>query len=172
MSNQRQYSKVSGGSENKRWEPNKSNAPIDEKNPPMIEGYYLKANEITGGPNGPFMVHEIQTLNPDGSLGECFDVSLGVGLDNTLSRISLGTFICIQYKGKKASKTPGRSFNNTEVFKDDNAIPHSELSGKGAVVGTVVKESNKTVPPATNAAKNPAANSIANPFPEDDDLPF
>lgn len=127
MSQQRQYTEVSGGSNNERWEPQKSNMPINPQAPPMLEGYYKKMREQTGS-NGVFNVHEIATVNPDGSLGNEFDVSGGVALDDMLEKIAMGSFICVQYLGKVASKTPGRSYNNWKVFKDDNAIPYSRLA--------------------------------------------
>jgi hypothetical protein len=166
MSTTRNYEKVSGGSNNRRWEPHKSTNPVyDEKNPAKIEGYYSQVGEITSGPNGAFTVHEIQTLNPDGTLGEAFDVSLGVGLDNTLSKIPLGTWICIMYKGKKDSKTPGRRFNDTEVFQDKGAIPYNQLTGKASVAAPAGSQAA-----VETGNKNPVSSS---PFPEDDDgLPF
>lgn len=167
---QRQYEKVSGGNNNKRWEPHKSTNPVyDEKNPAIIEGYYTKISELSG-PNGAFNVHEIHTVTDNGMLSETFDVGLGVGLDNTLRNIPLGTFICIEYKGKKQSKTPGRSFNDTSVGKDPNAIPYQELAGKG-IVG--IKEAAPENAASAVAAGNKNPLNTTNPFPEDnDDLPF
>ena len=160
----RQYTKVSGGSDNKRWEPNKSTVAIDPKNPPMIEGYYTGINEIPG-PNGIFKVHSIKTLEPDGSLGEELDVSLGAVIDDVLGKIKIGSFVCIQYLGKKPSKTPGRTYNHIEVFMDSNAIPYTEMLG----VKKEIAESKPTATVQTESGVPPAAN----PFPEDDDsLPF
>jgi hypothetical protein len=130
MNQQRQYTEVTGGSNNERWEPQKSNMPIDPNNPPMLEGYYKRQREQNGA-NGPFLVHEIATVNPDGSLGEDLDLSGGMALDSTMEQISIGSFVCIQYLGKKPSKTPGRSYHNWKVFKDDNAIPYQKLAGMG-----------------------------------------
>lgn len=168
MSNQRQYEKVSGGSNNPRWEPNKSTTVVySDQNPAKLEGYFLKSTERHSNENGDFMVHEIQTLNPDGSLGEVMDVSLGVGLDNTLKNVDLGSFVCVEYKGKKKSKTPGRTFNDTDVHRDKGAIPYNQLAGKAS--SAPAAESTTGSAPASSPASNAAK---SNPFPEDDELPF
>ena len=170
MSNPRQYEKVTGGSDNKRWEPNKSTAAIDPKNPPMIEGYYTAVNEIPG-PNGIFKVHSVKTLQPDGSLGEEFDVSLGAVIDDVLGKIKIGSWICIQYKGKKPSKIPGRSYNDIDVFVDNNAIPYTEMLGSKS--GATTTGSNSAPVKNETAQNNAPAAQNANAFPEDDDmLPF
>lgn len=169
MSNTRQYEKVSGGSNNRRWEPHKSTNPVyDEKNPATLEGYYLRTMQ-RNGPEGPFDVHEIQTIveNKDKTveLSEVFDVSLGVGLSNTLQNVKQGSFICILYKGKKVSDKTKRTFNDTEVMNDPNAIPYKDLSS-APEMALPATNSNK----AQGGKDVPAAN---NPFPEDlDDLPF
>lgn len=173
MSNERQYTKVSGGSDNKRWEPNKSTTVIDPKNPPKIEGYYTKVNPDMPGPNGPFAVHTIQTLethaNHEGALGEAFDVSLGAVIDDVLSKIKIGSFICIIYKGKKPSKTPGRTYNDVDVFVDNNAIPFSELNKSAA--DDTHQERNSIQAEKPQPFKDVAAKNNS-PFPDEDDLPF
>lgn len=126
--NQRQYTEVTNTSNNERWEPQKSNQQINPNSPPTIEGYYKKQREQTGA-NGAFIVHEIALVDASGNLSQDIDVSGGVALDDMLEKIPLGTFICLQYLGKVPSKTPGRSYNNWKLFKDDNAIPYNKLAG-------------------------------------------
>lgn len=158
----RQYTKVSGGSDNKRWEPNKLTTAIDPKNPPMLEGYYEKINELPG-PNGVFTVHTIHTLNEDGSIGEAFDVSLGAVLDDVLGKTPIGSWVCVVYKGKKPSKTPGRSYNDLDLFVDNNAIPYNEMLK--AVAGSTKSENT-----SQSTAEVPATSNNANAF--HDTLPF
>jgi hypothetical protein len=173
--NQRNYEKVSGGSNNKRWQPHKEQGVVySETNPATKEGYYLTKTELTArnpttGKDDPFNVHEVQEVNPDGSLGECWDVTLGIGLDNTLKNIPLGTFICIKFKGKAVNPKTNRTYNATDVFQDKGAIPYNQLVPKE----TAAPASNATA--AVNAGNKNPVNS--NPFPEgnvddDDQLPF
>lgn len=160
----RTYDKVSGGSDNNRWEPNKSTVAIDPANPPQIEGYYTDINERVGK-EGPFNVHEITTLNPDGSLGESFDVSLGTGTDSTLKKVKVGSWVCIQYKGKKQNPKTGRTFNDTDVFVDNNAVPYADMLKAAGSTAT-----QSTTQPGKDVT---ATSNNANAFPEDDsELPF
>ena len=175
MSTQRNYTKVSGGNDNQRWEPNKSKEAIDTNNPPKIEGYYLDSNE-RNGKEGPFTVHEIQTVNEDGSLGDFFDVSLGVGLNKALGKVSLGKFVCVKFNGKKHNPKTGRNFNDADVFVDENAIPYNQLSGeiaKGAGIENAVNKatpvSNKTQP---NQNKQNNGNKINESTFDQNSLPF
>lgn len=168
MSTERNYEKVSGGSDNARWEPHKSNQPVDPNNQPKLEGYYTDCKEIKG-PNGMFNVHTIQTINEDGTLGQSFDCSLGAVMDDILgTKIKLGSFVCVVYKGKKPSKTPGRSYNDIDVFQDKNAVPFNQLKVADGVT------SNFSTQPVNNGAgaggqRNSGA---AAPTFGDDDLPF
>jgi len=167
MSTERNYEKVSGGSDNARWEPHKSTAAVDPNNQPKLEGYYTDCKEIKG-PNGMFNVHTIQTLTEDGMLGQAFDCSLGAVMDDILgTKIQLGSFVCVIYKGKKPSKTPGRSYNDIDVFQDKNAIPFKQLKVADGVT------SNFSTQPVKNGVGAQAQNNSAGPTTfGDDDLPF
>lgn len=165
MSTGRTYTQVSGGSNNPRWEPNKSNVAINPNNPPKIEGYYLNSNE-RNGKDGPFTVHEIQTVNPDGTLGESFDVSLGVGLNNMLGKVQLGKFVCVQFNGKKNNPKTGRNFNDTDVFVDENAIPYNQLKD-GDVANTIQPHKQPANKTNVTAQKQTAPANF-----DSSDLPF
>lgn len=172
MSTQRQYEKVSGGSNNRRWEPQKdASVTYSDANPAIIEGYYMGSTPRTSNENGDFLVHEVHTVDDKGALDESVDFSLGMGIDSTLQKVKIGTFVCIHYKGKKASKIPGRKFNDTDVFQDPKATPYKDLVNKDGAPAALPPSSQT----AGNVAKNPAAAAVSNPFPSDgdlDELPF
>jgi len=130
MSNQQndRFQEVgSSSSNNPRWEPQKTEliqgAPL-----PFLDGYFKDLRELVGQ-KGAFTVAVITTMNPDGSLGQDVDISGGKTLEDKLNEVPLGTFIRIQYEGKVKSKSSGNFYNNFKVFKDDNAIPFSQLGG-------------------------------------------
>jgi hypothetical protein len=161
MSTTRQYEKVNGGSNNRKWEPHKQVGVVyNDQNPAVLEGYLARVNPISH--NGKvFNVHEIHTLDEKGNLAEVFDVTLGVGLENTLKNIDLETWIRLEYKGKKPAKIAGQMFNDVAVSRHTSAIPYSQMTG----VAT------KSPAPQNTGSTNSVSNS--NPFPEDDDsLPF
>lgn len=161
MSNERQFEQVNGGSNNERWQPQKEQGVLySDKNPAVLEGYFILRNPVSHqGKN--WYVHEIHTLNDDGSLGKVKDVVLGIGLQNTLEKIDLGTYIRLEYKGKKPAKTPGQIFNDVSVAKDPNAIPYAQLSGVSAKVAPST---------ATAGVGAGSKNPVSNPFPEGNDL--
>lgn len=167
MSNTRNYEKVGGGSNNNAWAPHKDTTKVySDSNPAVLEGYYLRSNVVTQTPpKKDFKVHEIHEVNEDGSLGDILNVSLGIGLSNTLEKILTGTFVRLEYKGKKPAKNAGQSFNDVDVFQAKNAIPYMELSDTAS--GDL---------PATNSCKAQGGKDVPaknNPFPDDsDDLPF
>lgn len=167
MSNTKEYEKVSGGSNNNVWAPHKDTTKVySDSNPAVMEGYYLRSNVITQTPpKKDFEVHEFHEVNEDGSLGDILDVSLGIGLSNTLNKITTGTCLRLEYKGKKPAKIPGQSFNDVAVLKIKGVTPYMELLGTASVDL-----------PATNSGKAQGGKDVVaknSPFPDDnDDLPF
>lgn len=121
----RNYAEVAaGGSNNPRWEPTKNE---QTPNYPMqLEGYFKKMSELPGA-NGPFNVAEVQMVNPDGTLGQCVDVSGGKVLDEKLRVIPLGSFVMIQFKGKVQGKN--NKYNDWATFVDENAVPLHQVMG-------------------------------------------
>ena len=127
----RNYAEVAaGGSDNPRWEPNKNDA--NPSYPKELEGYFKKFTELPGR-NGSFYVAEIQMMNPDGTLGQCVDISGGKVLEDKLKTIALNSWIMIQYLGKVASKG-GNTYNDWKTFVDDGAVPLHQLMGLPAPV--------------------------------------
>ena len=128
---QRQYNEVGqSGSNNQRWEPTKN-----ENNPgypKFIEGYFKAFREMPGG-NGPFMVAEIQMMNPDGSLGILVDVSGGKVLEGKLGTIPLGSFIMIEFLGKVKGKGPN-TYNSWKTLVDEGAVPLHKILGTPAPI--------------------------------------
>lgn len=130
MSNQQndRFQEVgSSSSNNPRWEPQKTEL-IQGAPFPVLDGYFKDLRELMGQ-KGPFSVAVVTTVNPDGSLGQDVDISGGKTLEDKLNDVPLGTFIRIQYEGKVRSKSSGNHYNNFKVFKDENAIPFSQLGG-------------------------------------------
>lgn len=140
MSN-RNFEDVTGGSDNPRWEPHKNEN--NPKYPKVLEGYLRRLREING-PNGMFMVAEIAMVNPDGTPGKLIDVSGGVSLEDNLQKVPCGSYIQITFKGKKPSKTPGRTYNDWHIGIDKNAIPYATVFGNGAVTQSAPLQNTAT----------------------------
>ena len=128
MSQDNRFEEVGGSSNNARWEPYKNDG--NAAYPKEMMGYFKNIREQTG-PNGPFEIATIQVMDKEnpGALGAEVDVSGGDVLADKLNNIVLGSFIKIQYLGKKPSKQGGRTYNDWYVGVDKNAIPFNQLGG-------------------------------------------
>lgn len=129
MSNQQQdrWKPVRGGSDNKRWEPQKLCA-TNPQYPAVIEGYFTNFTEMSGD-DGPFMIVEIHYVKPDGSLGDKLDIAGGKGLENTMAKTKMYSMVKIEYKGKLPSKRKaGAYFNAWDVCVDETARPYNSLN--------------------------------------------
>ena len=104
----RNWAEVSGGSDNTPWKPQateKTGMAYDPNNPNNFkEGYLAGVKEIKGK-DSVFTVFEIQTMNPDGSLGEVFDiigdtvnVNVGSFCCNSLLLLLLLLYFCIEFE--------------------------------------------------------------------------
>jgi hypothetical protein len=114
------------GDQGTRWEPQKKE-PFNPQDPyNVIQGYFKDLLEKMG-PEGPFQIVQIQTIEQNGALGEIYDCSGGKVLIEQMQKIKMGSYICIKYCGKQKSKMGGRSYNLWETFVDSNAIPLDQL---------------------------------------------
>lgn len=99
------FKEVGGASENPQWKPkadDKNGYHFDPNGFNVLTGYYKDVREIPRKEgNGVFVVHEIQVMNQDGSFGDCVDVTGDHVLNDRLSKIDLGVFVKLEYKGRK-----------------------------------------------------------------------
>jgi len=150
---QRKYEEVqSNTSDNDRWEPFKFET--DANYPKMCEGYYMGTRMQPGGTDGPFAVMTIAIFK-DGAIVKDIDVAGGAVLGDKLDLVAVGTFVCIKYLGKKASKTQGRTYKDWQVFQDKNAIPYSQVTGAAPIKAaeipaTKTENVQQGTPPVTN----------------------
>lgn len=136
----RQWSTVAAGSDNQQWKPQATEkngmhfipgAPTN-----VLEGYFAQTKEIKGQ-NGYFNVHVIQVLEPHGALGECIDVMGDTVLNDRLSKVEMGTYVRLEYKGRVHKKgypanspwSQTNSYHNWDVAEDTGAVKLHQLAG-------------------------------------------
>lgn len=148
---QRQWASVSGGSDNQKWNPKATEKNGFQYNPQgnnAIEGYYSKFSEINGQ-SGLFCVHEVTLVNADGSLGDAIDVTGDKVLNDKMSKIEVGTFVRVEYKGRSMKKgypaqawSQTNSYHNWEVLEDRGAVKLHQLTGINPQGNPAVQSSN------------------------------
>lgn len=156
--NQRSYEEVNAQSNNPRWEPQKNMN--TQGYPMMLEGYFKKERTAPGR-NGAFKVIELATINPDGTVGNIYDISGGAVLEDKMGQVKIGTWVGIRYDGKVMSKSGGNSYNDWKVFQDHNAIPYQQVFGEAPVQRTVQSASTHN----NVAQQNNNGNQQNNGFP-------
>ena len=184
MSTTRNYTQV-GVDNNPVWNPKVDSLeafnPEDKANN-IIEGYLIDIKHNIGKNNATiYSVHEV---NSDGSFGDIYSVWGTVVLSNSIDKLELGTFICIEYKGLKMKKgcenvkfKIGTSHvHDFAVFTDDNALPYKQAlnASKGQTNETAEPARQSSAPKAAAPAKSSrqAAPLKNNDSFLGDDLPF
>lgn len=166
----RNWAEVSGGSDNTQWKPHateKNGMMYDPNNPSNFKEGYLSGVKDIKGKDGVFVVFEIQTMNPDGSLGEVFDIIGDTVLKDRLDKIEIGAYVGLKYEGRTHKKgyptnspwSQTNSYHNWKVFEDKNAVKLQSLMGiksSGAPVSnTPAPQAN--IPQGNGGYQQPAA---------------
>lgn len=196
----RNYETVGGSTQSTPWDPRATEKngfhfkAGDDKNN-VMEGYYVEKADIMGKENKTFAVHKIHEVLSDGTMGTIWGTSGGMVLDERMDNVPIGSFIRLEYTGRKHKKgipptnamSQTNSFHTWDVKIDRNAVPYNQLTGKTLTVKKDAAPANNgtgnPLPPAINTPVNfssrggsgnnataPAVNS--QPFDADSDLPF
>ena len=167
----RNWAEVSGGSDNTPWKPQateKTGMAYDPNNPNNFkEGYLAGVKEIKGK-DGVFVVFEIQTMNPDGSLGEVFDIIGDTVLKDRLDKIEIGAYVGLKYDGRAFKKgyesnqhwSQTNSYHTWKVFEDKNAVKLQSLMGiksNGAPVSNAPAPQANAIPQGNGGYQQPPA---------------
>lgn len=167
----RNRAEVSGGSDNTQWKPRateKNGMMYDPNNPANFKEGYLSGVKDIKGKDGVFVVFEIQTMNPDGSLGEVFDIIGDTVLKDRLDKIEIGAYVGLKYEGRTHKKgyptnspwSQTNSYHNWKVFEDKNAVKLQSLMGiksNGAPVSNAPAPQANTMPQGNGGYQQPAA---------------
>lgn len=184
----RKWSEVSGGSDNTQWKPHateKNGMAYDANNPANFKEGYLSGSKEVKGKDDFFTVYELQTMNPDGSLGEVFDIIGDTVLKSRLEKIEIGSYVGLKYEGRTHKKgypvaspwSQTNSYHNWKVFEDTNAVKLQQLMGiktNGAPVSNAPAPQAQAMPqgnggyqqpnvPQGNQPWTPPAGNVATP---------
>jgi hypothetical protein len=165
----RNWSEVSGGSDNTQWKPHateKNGMAYDPNNPNNFKEGYLSGVKEIKGKDGVFTVFEIQTMNPDGSLGEVFDIIGDTVLKDRLEKIEIGSYVGLKYEGRVHKKnyptnspwSQTNSYHNWKVFEDTNAVKLQQLMGiktNGAPVSNTPTPQAQSMPQGNGGYQQP-----------------
>jgi hypothetical protein len=161
---ERKFEKVGNGLASEKWDPRatESNgfhfkAGDDANN--VLEGYYVEAAELEGkanadGKKSSFTVHKIHEVLKDGSMGKVWGTSGGKVLDESMEKITIGSYVRVEYTGKRRKKdvppanhiSQTNSYHTWNVGVDKNAIPYNQLPGSKGIDASVAKNASASTP--------------------------
>lgn len=145
-----------------------------QKEGETIEGY-LTGTKDGQGQEGNSCIHSIKTKD-----GEFINFWGSKVIDEALAEVPFGTYVYIDYHGKRKSKNGGKAYHYFEVFRDDEIAPINIDAPKASAqdVEEEIENAGKKDAPAPSTAPKEEAKAEEKPAKkaaeedEEDDLPF